>query len=116
MLDTYHGNEHTKIKLKLKELNEKVESLEYIGADYYWDFKEGHDKAYEEWEKYYNMELEAYCEMYAVDAFRWDNDREEFYRSSKPRKRFDENGDVIDYDYCGNRASQFINLKTGERI
>jgi hypothetical protein len=114
-LDTYHGNEYAKVKSKREELERECESLEYIGSDYHLSFRNEHEKAYKEWKKYYEMELNAYIEMYLNDPFRWENDKAEFYRTSKKR-HFDREGNEIKYDAYGNREHQFINLKTGEAV
>ena len=41
---------------------------------------------------------------------RWNN-----YMNRPARKRFDANGDVIEYDKTGNLKYQVLNLKTGEQ-
>ena len=38
------------------------------------------------------------------------------YMNRPARKRFDANGDVIEYDQTGNLKYQVLNLKTGEQI
>lgn len=95
-----HIDLHKRLKGKLAEIDAQIRlHLDYNGAPHEW---QGNEKTVGLCGE--TCPLSDICIVYNS----WLN--------RPPKRRFDRNGDVIEYDYTGNRKYQIENLITGEQI